>query len=375
MKIKALALTMVLLMLLSTVGCDGAFLEVLKGETTASISSDGADVTVDPDITTDSDVTTGADVTTDAGAPGGDPSVHNVVFLDEDGKQLEARSVPDGTIVTAPEAPKKEGYTVLGWYTSQSDTAPYDFNTAVTGDLTLVARYRKDAPPPPTDSIPSVAVSDDKKTVTVSVNVLAPCTLLVRFIDEETYYSEQFPQNKVYIENGAVFAKGDVAVAGESTVTLNVTGTLPSCFVAEAVLLDASGKTLAEAYNVRYTTRYEDFLNTTKDDFAEDDTVIADGNGNLLVLADDVRVLTAASVVQETDADGETLLYRISAPSAEIRVGDKIYITAPNCEGAIFRVAEIRSGATRAAGSLSEITVKVEDSPEDLSAFYKFSRV
>ena len=30
MKIKALALTMVLLMLLSTVGCDGAFLEVLK---------------------------------------------------------------------------------------------------------------------------------------------------------------------------------------------------------------------------------------------------------------------------------------------------------------------------------------------------------
>ena len=171
MKIKALALTMVLLMLLSTVGCDGAFLEGLKGETTASINSDGADVTADPDITTDSDVTTGADVTTDsdvttgadvttdAGSPGGDPSVHNVVFLDEDGKQLEARSVPDGTIVTAPEAPKKEGYTFLGWYTSQSDTVTYDFSTAVTGDLTLVARYRKDAPPPPTDSIPSVAVS------------------------------------------------------------------------------------------------------------------------------------------------------------------------------------------------------------------------
>ena len=50
-------------------------------------------------------------------------------------------TVDYGQAVAAPADPAREGYDFAGWYTDADCTAPYDFNTPVTGDLTLYAKW------------------------------------------------------------------------------------------------------------------------------------------------------------------------------------------------------------------------------------------
>ena len=49
-----------------------------------------------------------------------------------------------------PEDPTRSGYTFKGWYKDQDLTLKYDFERAVTSDLTLYAKWEKDAEPTPT---------------------------------------------------------------------------------------------------------------------------------------------------------------------------------------------------------------------------------
>lgn len=55
-------------------------------------------------------------------------------------------SVRDGSLVSQPEDPEREGYRFLGWYRIEDDSLtsdPWDFSTPITGDLTLVAQWEK----------------------------------------------------------------------------------------------------------------------------------------------------------------------------------------------------------------------------------------
>lgn len=53
----------------------------------------------------------------------------------------------DGMLVK-PADPMREGYTFGGWYTDEACTQAYDFSTPVTADLTLYAKWTKDATNP-----------------------------------------------------------------------------------------------------------------------------------------------------------------------------------------------------------------------------------
>ena len=65
-------------------------------------------------------------------------NVYTVTF-DADGTKSYAEYL-HGAKVTRPVDPVKDGYTFLGWYAEGSETA-YDFAAAVTGDLTLTAKW------------------------------------------------------------------------------------------------------------------------------------------------------------------------------------------------------------------------------------------
>lgn len=54
--------------------------------------------------------------------------------------------VENGTTVARPAEPVCEGWKFLGWYADASLTTPYDFSAPVTGDITLYAKWSKDAP-------------------------------------------------------------------------------------------------------------------------------------------------------------------------------------------------------------------------------------
>ena len=68
---------------------------------------------------------------------------HTVTFDSAGGTPVDAQTVGDGDKATEPAAPTRDGYTFKGWW--NGDTA-YDFAQPVTGDLTLTARWERDAP-------------------------------------------------------------------------------------------------------------------------------------------------------------------------------------------------------------------------------------
>ncbi|MBQ7584117.1 MAG: InlB B-repeat-containing protein [Lachnospiraceae bacterium] len=57
---------------------------------------------------------------------------------------VESQTVGDDSVVLEPEAlPEKEGYTLAEWYTDSDFTSAFDFNTPVTGDMTLYGKWVK----------------------------------------------------------------------------------------------------------------------------------------------------------------------------------------------------------------------------------------
>ena len=64
-----------------------------------------------------------------------------VTFETDGGSAIASATVPNGQKLTAPTAPTKTGCTFDGWYTDAACTIPYDFNSAVTSDFTLYAKW------------------------------------------------------------------------------------------------------------------------------------------------------------------------------------------------------------------------------------------
>ena len=52
-----------------------------------------------------------------------------------------AQRVPTGGKATEPDAPTADGYTFGGWYTDAACTSAYSFNTVVTSDIMLYAKW------------------------------------------------------------------------------------------------------------------------------------------------------------------------------------------------------------------------------------------
>lgn len=65
-------------------------------------------------------------------------------FETGEGSKVDFQTTADGKLVK-PADPTRDGYTFGGWYTDESCTQAYDFGTPVTADLTLYAKWTKNA--------------------------------------------------------------------------------------------------------------------------------------------------------------------------------------------------------------------------------------
>ena len=66
---------------------------------------------------------------------------YTVTFNTAGGSAVTTQSVVSGQKATAPADPTKTGYTFAGWYTDAACTIAYDFNTAVTANITVYAKW------------------------------------------------------------------------------------------------------------------------------------------------------------------------------------------------------------------------------------------
>lgn len=68
-----------------------------------------------------------------------------VSFNAGEGSKVDFQTTAASGSVTKPADPTREGYTFAGWYTDEACTEAYDFSAAVTADMTLYAKWVKNA--------------------------------------------------------------------------------------------------------------------------------------------------------------------------------------------------------------------------------------
>ncbi|HHX75767.1 MAG TPA: hypothetical protein GX698_00145, partial [Acholeplasmataceae bacterium] len=66
---------------------------------------------------------------------------YTITFISESDTVIESQRIHQGALVNKPDDLVKTGYTFLGWFL---DDLAFDFNTPVTKDMTLTARWQKD---------------------------------------------------------------------------------------------------------------------------------------------------------------------------------------------------------------------------------------
>ena len=97
------------------------------------------------DVTTTAKVSRwawGAYVTVDLGKANGTPVVYTITFNSNDGTSVASQDVNAGEKLTEPTpAPTKEGFTFDGWYEDSTFSKKFDFNTPITDNMTLYAKW------------------------------------------------------------------------------------------------------------------------------------------------------------------------------------------------------------------------------------------
>ena len=88
------------------------------------------------------DYSWGAYVTVDLGKAIGTPVVYTITFNSNDGTSVESQNVNVGEKLTEPTpAPTREGFTFDGWYEDSTFSTKFNFDTPITDNMTLYAKW------------------------------------------------------------------------------------------------------------------------------------------------------------------------------------------------------------------------------------------
>lgn len=228
------------------------------------------------------------------------------------------------------------------------------------------------------DSVDVYAITDltvDTASMTATATVSAPenCALVVRFIEEDLYFSSSYHENKAYIDNGKTYA-AHVVPAGTDMdgISAQVNKALPEFFVAEAMLIDGEGNALCDPYSsIEHTERYREFSSKTIYDFGDEFTVLNFDDSidnNFGVLSTDVVMLSANTVERDLEAN----TYMITELSGTVEAGDKVYLVDAEGNDYLFMVKDL------SVDELTTITAASSDDEEFgylISDFYRFIKV
>ena len=69
------------------------------------------------------------------------PNTFTVTFNTNGGSAIDPLIVEEGNKATRPADPTRSGYTFSGWYSDSALTGAFDFDTAITSDITLYAKW------------------------------------------------------------------------------------------------------------------------------------------------------------------------------------------------------------------------------------------
>ena len=139
------------------------------------------------------------------------PVMHTVTFV-SDGSTVTQQPVEHGKTATEPTTLTKDGYTFSGWY---FDDTAFDFNTPITSDITLTAKWEEE------DTTVSVtSVSLNKKTASVTVG---KTTTLVATVSPENANNKAVTWKSDNEEVATVNENGKVTGISKGKAKITVT--------------------------------------------------------------------------------------------------------------------------------------------------------
>ena len=139
------------------------------------------------------------------------PTVYTVTFDSNGGSAVTAQNIEAGQKATKPADPTKSGYDFKGWTLNGS---AYDFNTAVNGDITLVATWEQQQVVPTTYAV-SFMANGGTGTMAAVTGVSGDYTL-----PANGFTAPDGKQFKAWSVGGVEKAVGDkITVTADTTVT------------------------------------------------------------------------------------------------------------------------------------------------------------
>lgn len=280
-------------------------------------------------------------------------NLHHVTFELNDGSPgvYEIQIVQDGKNITMPAEPERELYRFTGWYEEPSGAIAYDFDRAVTEDLTLYAGWG--SPDPDAEglyaasnteetvySVSGLFMDDTGATATVSIN--SESVLLVEFFEDtldESWTKEAM--NNLLNESPVASVAAYTPDYGELiNVSVPVDSQLPQYYIARVRLLSLEGDDLCDPFlYIEGSKQYAEFEKKTINDYSQDQVVNFDESitTNFGVLIDDAKKITVSDTVNKltvADIDVEDKIvpdhtYTFESPDNTVNgliEGDIVYI-------------------------------------------------
>ena len=248
-------------------------------------------------------------------ACGGKKEQYKVTFDTKGGTAVESLMVDKDGTFTEPKAPTKEGYTFAGWYYNDE---LYDFDTKVTGNIKLEARWNK---------------ADDTSVTGVTLNETA---LSLKPGSTATLVATVSPESAK--DKSLTWSSSD-----ESIVTVDENGKIKAIKEGKATIT-VTTKDGNHKATVTITVSKED-IKVTGVSFGNNALNLATGSS-----------MTLKPTISPSDATNKGLTWK-SSDSSVVSVNDKGVITGKKEGKATITVT------TKDGGYTATITVTVKDEP------------
>lgn len=294
---------------------------------------------------------------------------YRITFDKNDGSAgvYQVQRVNMGDTASRPAEPTRELYRFTGWYMEAAAVTEYDFDTPVTGDLTLYAGWGNPdgsddglyAASNDTETIFSISdIYVEENEVTVTYNTNNVTLMNVEFFEDQMEDGEWNEENLKYnlSLDPITIASGYTESYGELvTITLPVTEELPEYYLVRASMVDSESN-YTEYVTAKYTETYARFNAETVEDF-DPELVINfddDNSTNFGVIKDSVIVIPKTCQynngqefqVEDIENENETDDAEMEdlVPDHLFTFPDKNAVISTDQDGTEFRLSDLKAG-------------------------------